>query len=146
MQAYEGDVTISPGVTHRMLGIQYWFYYPYHDCPTGVAHQHDWWYFWIVYDEVAHNPYEVIYDFHHNVRVIKWTDPYLRVQKEYPQEFFHTRVYVDAGGHRSLYAKGADVLGWVTALEYWNDRDVASGILQADPTPDDDEIFGVMIV
>ncbi|MFO7990717.1 MAG: hypothetical protein R6U61_00300 [Thermoplasmata archaeon] len=48
MQAYEKD---------DLLGIQYWFYYPFHDDPSGDVtvsggnvHQHDWWYFWIVYD------------------------------------------------------------------------------------------------
>jgi len=53
---------------NNILGIQYWFYYPFHDDPGLDPHPHDWWYFWIWYNTNTHRPEGVVYDFHHNLR------------------------------------------------------------------------------
>lgn len=146
MQAYEGDVDIGSGVVHKMLGIQYWFYYTYHDDPeAGRDHQHDWWYVWIVYDETSHEPYQTIYNFHHNVRVFLWDDA--RVHKE---NNFHPKVWCDAGGHRSLYAPGEQLVAEVSGIDLWNFLEnptlepLYSELVQ-DDTPNGDEIFGLMV-
>ncbi|MDI6917250.1 MAG: CARDB domain-containing protein [Thermoplasmatales archaeon] len=81
---------------HELLGIQYWFYYPYHDCPSAGVHPHDWWYFWIVYDMNNHEPTKCYYDLHHNVRGKGWDTIY--------KDGFHPKVYVDAGGHRVMWS------------------------------------------
>ncbi|MFA5772464.1 MAG: hypothetical protein WC974_07020 [Thermoplasmata archaeon] len=133
----------------NLLGIQYWFYYPFHDDPQSDpkdSHPHDWWYVWIVYDEADHKPYQAIYDFHHVVRVKNWN----QIQKEN----FHPKVWCDAGGHRSLYAIGVDQPivhnTWIenppdSSLEYYATWLSSSGVLRSDPSPLTDEIFGVMI-
>ncbi|MEM3413775.1 MAG: hypothetical protein QXE27_07525, partial [Thermoplasmata archaeon] len=87
----------------NLLGIQYWFYYPFHDDPGLDPHPHDWWYFWVVYDVSAKKPVKVIYDFHHNLRACDFTDT--RVHRE----GIHVFTYHDAGGHRVMYGRGLDV-------------------------------------
>ncbi|MEM3397407.1 MAG: hypothetical protein QXD64_08810 [Thermoplasmata archaeon] len=91
------------GKSDNLLGIQYWFYYPFHDDPGLDPHPHDWWYFWVVYDVSAKKPVKVIYDFHHNLRAFDFTDT--RVHRE----GIHVFTYHDAGGHRVMYGRGLDV-------------------------------------
>jgi hypothetical protein len=98
------------------IGIQYWFYYVFHDDPGQQPHPHDWWYFWVWYNTEthstqAHRPLGVVYDFHHNLRAMSFTDE--RVHRD----GLHVRTYHDAGGHRVMYEKGGDVnLAWAGAL------------------------------
>jgi hypothetical protein len=125
MQAYEGDVDIDPSPTvttnHKMLGIQYWFYYPYHDGPeiSPVPHQHDWWYVWVVYDMTDKKPTKAIYDFHHNLRVYDWTitiGSQVINNPRVSRDGFHTKVYIDAGGHRSMFAPGQDISSYTAGV------------------------------
>ncbi|MGC8924367.1 MAG: hypothetical protein ACP5KJ_04210, partial [Candidatus Micrarchaeia archaeon] len=127
----------------NLLGIQYWFYYPFHDDPGLDPHPHNWWYFWVVYemDISARKPVKVVYDFHHNLRAESFTDTG-RVQRD----GLHVLTYHDAGGHRVLWDSGetpslGDLLllsrRWTLAdvYEEYPTRDVLGG----------DKIFGTMI-
>jgi hypothetical protein len=94
LQAYQKE---------NLIGIQYWFYYVFHDDPGGDIRQNDWWYFWIVYDTKSFKPVQAVYDFHHNLRTFDWSSGYIK------KNGFHPKVWLDAGGHRSLYSPGEDV-------------------------------------
>ena len=128
MQAYQSG---------NLLGIQYWFYYPYHDCPTGDAHQHDWWYFWVVYDISDHTPSQLVYDFHHNLQVCRFTD-----KTHVNRVGFHSVVYTDAGGHRCLWDVGEDITLAVASGVLW-DKNLAYSL--RNDKRDGDKRFGVMI-
>jgi len=86
------------------IGIQYWFYYVFHDDPGQQPHPHDWWYFWVWYDMNNFKPTGVAYDFHHNLRAVSFEDCL--------KDGLHVRTYHDAGGHRVMYSPGdeADVM------------------------------------
>lgn len=92
----------------NLLGIQYWFYYPFHDDPGEPSldrpnpHPYDWWYFWVVYDMNAKQPTTAYYDFHHNVRDIAWGD-FQTEGATAGSTGFHPVVFVEAGGHRHLW-------------------------------------------
>ena len=129
----------------NLIGIQYWFYYPLHDDPGQSAHQHDWWYFWIVYDMSNHKPYQVVYDFHHNLRAEFFTDG--RVQRS----GFHVKTYHDASGHRVMWDAGSQpsTLDKLYLYVGWTLFDVLEGrgypIFTARNVPPGDKIFGTMI-
>jgi hypothetical protein len=116
------------------LGIQYWFYYPYHDCPTGNTHVHDWWYFWLVYDTENYEPLWCYYDFHHNVR---WLTDWDDIEKDN----FHPKVWVDAGGHRALFKFPASKWDTEWAL-FWAGGD--TDVLFNDR--DTEYAFGLMMI
>jgi hypothetical protein len=125
--------SIDPTTQHQLLGIQYWFYYPFHDDPGDPdagkpnPHQHDWWYFWMVYDMTDKKPTTAYYDFHHNVRDLTWDQT--------PKEGFHPVVFVEAGGHRHLWGIGEHDTG---SKDYGGGKIRARGI-NLDP------IFDIMI-
>jgi len=145
-----------------LLGIQYWFYYVFHDDPGQSPHPHDWWYFWVVYDVGEYKPSKAIFDFHHNLRAFDFNDP--RVHRDW----LHVRTYHDAGGHRVMYAPGEEI-DTRTALKvgryiegeewYWQLINILSPLigyfvlppisiadaLWNDNTPSTDEIIGLMV-
>jgi len=86
----------DPDTGHEILGIQYWFYYVFHDDPGGGVHPHDWWYFWIVYDMESYEPTRTYYDFHHALREKDWDVIY--------KDGFHPKIWMDASGHRILWS------------------------------------------
>ncbi|MEM3397096.1 MAG: hypothetical protein QXD64_07195, partial [Thermoplasmata archaeon] len=130
----------------NLLGIQYWFYYPFHDDPGLDPHPHDWWYFWVVYDVSAKKPVKVIYDFHHNLRACDFTDSG-RVKRE----GLHVYTYHDAGGHRTLWDAGEQPSYWdlVCLSRGWSLADVYEGRGYPIYTTRDvlagDKLFGTMI-
>jgi hypothetical protein len=128
-----------------IIGIQFWFYYVYHDDPLGDNRANDWWYFWTVYDETNFKPITVVYDFHHNLRAFKWEDN--RVSKE----DFHVNTYQDAGGHRTLYAPGGDtkIIDFLISLGFMsislNSPNLDNLMDKKYNSPKSDNIFGIMI-
>ncbi|MEM3525231.1 MAG: hypothetical protein QXQ54_06265 [Thermoplasmata archaeon] len=143
---------LQPYQKDNLLGIQYWFYYPFHDDPGtpgygGPAyHPHDWWYFWVVYDISAKKPVKVVYDFHHSLRAQDFTDSG-RVKRE----GLHVYTYHDAGGHRTLWDAGEQPSYWdlVCLSSNWSLADVYEGRGYPIYTTRDvlagDKLFGTMI-
>jgi len=132
----------------NVLGIQYWFYYPFHDDPGLDPHPHDWWYFWIWYNTNTHRPEGVVYDLHHNLRAI-WFNA-ARVHRE----GIHVYTYHDAGGHRVMYAQGADIDGYqawyISTSRFWDvfEPPVPWTLQYGYPFNDinnNDAVFGLMI-
>ncbi|MFA5771666.1 MAG: hypothetical protein WC974_02935 [Thermoplasmata archaeon] len=125
----------------------------------AISHQHDWWYFWLVYDMVNHKPTKVYYDFHHIRYEKNWIDLTVRPIVSILRDELHPQVWVDAGGHRSLYAPGKDN-ALLDTVSWWRNKDNSRGVLRTEETeiyksgmrtgwkstdPNTDEGFGVMI-